>query len=82
VTNDRERLTAQLHEHGDRRRAARDVDRKELDAIAELLPQALRAGISKREVVRLTGVSRTWIDELLRRGEASRPEGLDVRRHR
>jgi hypothetical protein len=60
-------LTARLREHGERRRAARDVDRGELDAIAQLLPQALDAGISKREVVRLTGVSRTWIDELLRR---------------
>ena len=67
MTDDRERLTTQLHEHGERRRAARDADREELDAIAKLLPQALRAGISKREVVRLTGVSRTWIDELLRR---------------
>jgi hypothetical protein len=61
-------LTAQLREHGERRRAARDVDRKELEAIAAVLPEALRAGISKREVVRLTGVSRTWLDELLRRG--------------
>ena len=67
MTGTREQLTAQLAEHGDRRRAARDADRKELDAIAALLPQALRAGISKREVVRLTGVSRTWHDELLRR---------------
>jgi hypothetical protein len=70
VTDDREQLTAQLAKHGDRRRAARDVDRKELDAIAELLPHALRAGISKREVVRLTGVSRTWLDELLRRSSS------------
>jgi hypothetical protein len=69
MAEDRERLTAQLREHGERRRAARDADRKELDAIAELLPRALDSGISKREVVRLTGVSRTWLDELIRRSE-------------
>jgi hypothetical protein len=72
VIDDRDRLTARLREHGDRRRAARDADREELDAIAELLPRALGVGISKREVVRLTGVSRTWIDELLRRGASPR----------
>lgn len=43
-----------------------EADRDELEAIAELLPQAIRAGISKREIERLTGVSRPWIDRLLR----------------
>jgi DNA invertase Pin-like site-specific DNA recombinase len=67
VNSDRERLRAQLEEHGDRRRAARAVDREQLDAIAKLLPQALSAGISKREIARLTGVSRTWIEALTQR---------------
>jgi hypothetical protein len=64
---DRERLRAQLQEHGDRRKAARAIEREELDAIATLLPQALSAGISKREITRLTGVSRTWLETLTQR---------------
>jgi hypothetical protein len=67
--DDPERLRAQLRQHGERRRAARQADRDELEAIAELLPEAMRAGISKREIERLTGVSRPWIDELLRRDD-------------
>jgi hypothetical protein len=66
VADDPERLRAQLREHGERRRAARATDREELQAIAELLPQAVEVGISKREIERLTGVSRPWIDQLLR----------------
>jgi hypothetical protein len=66
VADDPERLREQLREHGQRRRAARETDREELRAIAELLPQAVDAGISKREIERLTGVSRPWIDQLLR----------------
>lgn len=69
VADDPERLRALLREHGDRRRAAREVDRAELEAIADLLPQALQVGISKREIERLTSVSRPWIDELLRRDD-------------
>jgi hypothetical protein len=67
VADDPDRLRVQLREHGERRRAAREKDREELQAIAELLPQAIRAGISKREIERLTGVSRPWIDRLLHR---------------
>ena len=69
VSSDRERLRTQLKKHGDRRRAARVVEREQLDAIARLLPQALRAGISKREIARLTGVSRTWLEALTQRDE-------------
>jgi hypothetical protein len=69
VADDPERLRARLRDHGERRRAARQADRDELEAIAQLLPHALRAGISKREIERLTGVSRPWIDELLRRDQ-------------
>jgi hypothetical protein len=67
VDSDRERLRAQLQEHGDRRRAARAVEREQLDAIAALLPLALSAGISKREIARLTGVSRPWLEALIER---------------
>lgn len=71
MADDPERLRVLLREHGDRRRAAREVDRAELQAIADMLPQTLQVGISKREIERLTGVSRPWIDELLRRDDAS-----------
>jgi hypothetical protein len=38
-----------------------------MEAIVDLLPRALEAGITKREFSDLTGVSRPWIDALLRR---------------
>jgi predicted DNA-binding transcriptional regulator AlpA len=38
-----------------------------MEAIVEMLPRALAAGITKREFSDLTGVSRPWIDALLRR---------------
>jgi len=62
-------LRAQLREHGDRRRQARDADRREMQAIAKLLPDALAAGISKREITRLTGISRPWIERLTAHGD-------------
>jgi hypothetical protein len=37
--------------------------------IARLLPAALDAGLSKREIARLAGVSRPWMDKVLRRHE-------------
>jgi hypothetical protein len=64
---ERERLRNELQEHGDRRRAARETDRRELEHIAGLLPRALQAGISKREIARLAGVSRPWIEQLIAR---------------
>jgi DNA invertase Pin-like site-specific DNA recombinase len=70
VNSDGERLRAQLQDHGDRRRAARAVEREQLQAIVRLLPQALSAGISKREIARLTGVSRTWIEALIQQDES------------
>jgi predicted DNA-binding transcriptional regulator AlpA len=36
-----------------------------MQAIAKLLPDALAAGISKREITRLTGISRPWIERLI-----------------
>jgi hypothetical protein len=67
VEGAREDLIAALRRHGDRLRAARDAERDELDAIAELLPRAIETGISKREIARLTGVGRPWIDRSLGR---------------
>jgi hypothetical protein len=67
VNADRETLIAELRHHGDRLRATRHTERDELDAIAEMLPRAIEAGISKREIARLTGVGRPWIDRSLHR---------------
>jgi hypothetical protein len=66
-------LSAQLREHGDRRCEARVADRREHDAIAELLPLALSAGISKRDrPARLRPSSRG-----VRIGERSLPRDFD-----
>ena len=67
VSGDRDALLAQLAEEGDRRRTAQATERAAVEVIAQLIPQALNAGISKREISRCTGLSRPWIDELLRR---------------
>ena len=67
MPKDRQRLAAQLREHGRRRHEADATSRRELDATAELLPAALEAGISKREIARLARVSRPTLDEMLKR---------------
>src|SRR5205807_10584916 len=67
MSNDRQRLVAKLREHGDRRRAALGTAEEELEAIAELLPAAIEARITKVEVARLSGLSRPTIDALLAR---------------
>ena len=46
--------------------AGRDTADEALKEIADLLPSALEAGITKIEIQRLTGVSRPTIDRLLR----------------
>lgn len=66
MSDDQARLTEELQRLGDRRREAQAVEREILDAIARLLPTALSAGISKREIARRTGLSRPWIDHLLK----------------
>jgi len=71
VTEDVERLSTELQERGARRLEAREIDREEVEAIAELLPRAIEAGIAKRDISRWTGLSRVWIDELLRRSVGS-----------
>jgi hypothetical protein len=65
LSDERERLKAQLRIHGDRLRDAQAVDRREHEAIAELLPRAIDAGISKREIAELAAVGRPWINKSL-----------------
>jgi hypothetical protein len=60
------KLRRQLQRHGAKRRQSLDAAEQALHDIAELLPSALVAGITKREIQRLTGVSRPTIDALLR----------------
>jgi hypothetical protein len=67
VSDDRERLLEQLSDHAERRRDAQETATAEMAEIAKLIPAAIDAGISKREMSRRTGVSRTWIDRLLER---------------
>lgn len=66
MPDDHERLRAQLREHGQRLRKAQASDALEHAAIAELLPRALEAGFSKREIAELAGVGRPWINKTLR----------------
>jgi hypothetical protein len=51
--------------HGDRLREAQAADRREHEAIAQLVPRALDAGISKREIARLAAVGRPWIEKTI-----------------
>jgi hypothetical protein len=67
VTDEQERLRAQLRAEGERLRAAALASRVAHAAIAALLPSAIEAGLSKREIARLAGVGRPWIDKTLRR---------------
>jgi hypothetical protein len=64
-----EALRAELRAEGDRLRAAQEADADAHAVIARLLPAALEAGLSKREIARLAGVSRPWMDKVLRRHE-------------
>jgi ribonuclease PH len=69
VPSNADRLRAELQDRGARRREARETDRSETAEIALLIPRALQAGITKSEISRYTGLSRVWIDELLRRDD-------------
>jgi hypothetical protein len=65
VTPDRESLRAELLAQGDVLRAAQAADAEAHAEIAKLLPVAIDAGLSKREIARLAGVGRPWIDKTL-----------------
>jgi hypothetical protein len=67
VPDEREHLKAELRKHGDRLRDAQAADRLEHEAIAQLLPRALDAGISKREIARLAAVGRPWIEKTMQK---------------
>jgi DNA-binding transcriptional regulator LsrR (DeoR family) len=71
VSDDRDRLLQELRQQADRRRDARVTARDALAEIAKLLPAAVDAGISKREISRQTGLSRVTIDGLLRQHDQS-----------
>ena len=64
---DSDTLRSLLSERGDRLRVAERTRREEHAAIAELLPVAIAAGLTKSEIARLSGVSRPWIDTILSR---------------
>jgi len=66
MADERERLVAELREHGERRTAALGTADDELREIAGLIPRALAAGIRKIEIARLTGLGRPTIDRLVR----------------
>ena len=66
VSDERERLKAERRMHGDRLREAQAADEREHNEIAKLVPRALDAGISKREIARLAAVGRPWIDKTMR----------------
>ena len=67
MAEDSEALREELRTHGDRLRVADAARREEHAAIAQLVPRAIDAGLTKREISRLTGVSRPWIDTILSR---------------
>jgi transcriptional regulator with XRE-family HTH domain len=75
VSDDPQRIVQELQRLGDRRRELRAAEREILDAVERLLPTARAAGISKREIARRTGVSRPWIEHLLREGSDRRSAG-------
>jgi DNA-binding transcriptional regulator YhcF (GntR family) len=52
--------------HGKRRAAARRKAKQESDAIRELIPQALDAGLSKSEIARLAQITRPALDTMLK----------------
>jgi hypothetical protein len=66
MTDESAKLRRELQRHGIRRRQSLEAAEQALSEIAELLPAALEAGITKTEIQRLTGVSRPTIDGLLR----------------
>ena len=66
MSDERAKLRRQLQRHAAKRRQSLDAAAEGLKEIADLLPSALEAGITKIEIQRLTGVSRPTIDRLLR----------------
>jgi hypothetical protein len=67
MTDERAKIRRELQQYAAKRRRSLDAAEVALNDIADLLPSALAAGITKTEIQRLTGVSRPTIDRLLRR---------------
>jgi hypothetical protein len=65
VTDERQRIARELQRHAAHRKKNLAAADDELAQIAKLLPAALRVGITKMDVHRLTGISRPTIDALL-----------------
>lgn len=55
-----------LTDHGKRRTAARRKAKQESEAIRDLVPRALDAGLSKSEIARLAQITRPALDAMLR----------------
>jgi hypothetical protein len=66
MTDERAKLRRELQRYAAKRRQSLEAAEVALKEIADLLPSALEAGITKLEIQRLTGVSRPTIDRLLR----------------
>jgi hypothetical protein len=67
MSSQQDRLRARLREEGERRKRGLAAAEQARDAIADLLPAALDAGITKVELSKLTGLTRPTIDALLKR---------------
>jgi DNA-binding transcriptional regulator LsrR (DeoR family) len=59
-------LRRELEHAGIRRQMAREQARESSARIAELIPIALEAGLSKSEIARLAQISRPALDTMLR----------------
>jgi DNA invertase Pin-like site-specific DNA recombinase len=70
VSDEGERLLSALQAQARQRQQAQAAARDALQRIADLLPAALEAGLSKRTISKATGISRMTLDELLRRSAA------------
>jgi hypothetical protein len=67
MPDQRAQLRRQLQRLGAKRHKGLETADQALDDIADILPAALEAGITKTEIQRLTDVSRPTIDALLRK---------------
>jgi hypothetical protein len=67
---DRDEISALLLAHGEHLRRAAAISAEHHAAVAKLLPAAVEAGLSKREIARLAGVGRPWINRALDQAES------------
>ena len=67
---DEEDIQHRIEAAGERRRQALAMADSALHDVVDLLPAALDAGLNKREIAELAGVSRLTLDAVLRRRRA------------